>query len=328
MNNYLRYRKLCTCFIVLAILCSGVLCTSGNISKASTKLRCPQSVKAIVVNNKTIKLKWKSVKSRKKYEIYASTKRKGKYKKIKQTSKCYIIVRQKPGKSYYYKVRAYMKKRNGKKYSSFSKIVRSKISQDKKTSSEVTPTPSTNQNQQDKKTSSEVTPTPSTNQNQEVSEKQSFQSIFVKVSQISDNEISLISETSANEYMMKKENAPEVQIGSRLKIVNPSFDKENTLSNSIMSFDSLTVLGEGEWMNHAYYVKEYANGIIYLSDSLSGDVVFTLNVTKNEICVSKGGSNLSVNNIMVGDCISLFVNSPVSTGIPGIINDCTKISVL
>ena len=108
MNNYLRYRKLCTCFIVLAILCSGVLCTSGNISKASTKLRCPQSVKAIVVNNKTIKLKWKSVKSRKKYEIYASTKRKGKYKKIKQTSKCYIIVRQKPGKSYYYKVRAYI----------------------------------------------------------------------------------------------------------------------------------------------------------------------------------------------------------------------------
>ena len=328
MNNYLRYRKLCTCFIVLAILCSGVLCTSGNISKASTKLRCPQSVKVIVVNNKTIKLKWKSVKSRKKYEIYASTKRNGKYKKIKQTSKCYIIVRQKPGKSYYYKVRAYMKKTNGKKYSSFSKIVRSKISQDKKTSSEVTPTPSTNQNQQDKKTSSEVTPTPSTNQNQEVSEKQSFQSIFVKVSQISDNEISLISETSANEYMMKKENAPEVQIGSRLKIVNPSFDKENTLSNSIMSFDSLIVLGEGEWMNHAYYVKEYANGIIYLSDSLSGDVVFTLNVTKNEICVSKGGSNLSVNNIMVGDCISLFVNSPVSTGIPGIINDCTKISVL
>lgn len=309
MNNYLRYRKLCTCFIVLATLCSGVLCTSGNISKASTKLRCPQSVKAIVVNNKTIKLKWKSVKSRKKYEIYASTKGKGKYKKIKQTSKCYIIVRQKPGKSYYYKVRAYMKKTNGKKYSSFSKIVRSKISQDKKTSSE-------------------VTPTPSTNQNQEVSEKQSFQSIFVKVSQISDNEISLISETSANEYMMKKENAPEVQIGSRLKIVNPSFDKENTLSNSIMSFDSLTVLGEGEWMNYAYYVKEYANGIIYLSDSLSGDVVFTLNVTKNEICVSKGGSNLSVNNIMVGDCISLFVNSPVSTGIPGIINDCTKISVL
>ena len=221
-----------------------------------------------------------------------------------------------------------MKKTNGKKYSSFSKIVRSKISQDKKTSSEVTPTPSTNQNQQDKKTSSEVTPTSSTNQNQEVSEKQSFQSIFVKVSQISDNEISLISETSANEYMMKKENAPEVQIGSRLKIVNPSFDKENTLSNSIMSFDSLIVLGEGEWMNHAYYVKEYANGIIYLSDSLSGDVVFTLNVTKNEICVSKGGSNLSVNNIMVGDCISLFVNSPVSTGIPGIINDCTKISVL
>ena len=56
MNNYLRYRNLCTCFIVLAILCSGVLCTSGNISKASTKLRCPQSVKAIVVNNKTIKL--------------------------------------------------------------------------------------------------------------------------------------------------------------------------------------------------------------------------------------------------------------------------------
>lgn len=110
--------------------------------------------------------------------------------------------------------------------------------------------------------------------------------------------------------------------------MNPSFDKENTLSNSIMSFDSLTVLGEGEWMNHAYYVKEYANGIIYLSDSLSGDVVFTLNVTKNEICVSKGGSNLSVNNIMVGDCIFLFVNSPVSTGIPGIINDCTKISVL
>ena len=86
------------------------------------------------------------------------------------------------------------------------------------------------------------------------------------------------------------------------------------------------------------YVKEYANGIIYLSDSLSGDVVFTLNVTKNEALkhpnwsmgrkISIGGSNLSVNNIMVGDCISLFVNSPVSTGIPGIINDCTKISVL
>ena len=75
-----------------------------------------------------------------------------------------------------------MKKQMEKNIVLFSKIVRSKIPQDKKTSSE-------------------VTPTPSTNQNQEVSENKSFQTIFVKVSQISDNEISLISETSANEYI-------------------------------------------------------------------------------------------------------------------------------
>ena len=181
-----------------------------------------------------------------------------------------------------------------KKYSSFSKIVRSKISQDKKTSSE-------------------VTPTPSTNQNQEVSEKQSFQSIFVKVSQISDNEISLISETSANEYMMKKENAPEVQIGSRLKIVNPSFDKENTLSNSIMSFDSLTVLGEGEWMNHAYYVKEYANGIIYLSDSLSSSAALSVSSVVSVPAVASGDSSTgSVTGSVSGRSFSVSSCTPAS----------------
>ena len=79
-----------------------------------------------------MKLKsWKKQKNATGYEIYRSTKKKGKYKKIatiKKVSKAsYTNKKLKKGKTYYYKVRAYKTQSGKKVYGTFSTIKKVKI---------------------------------------------------------------------------------------------------------------------------------------------------------------------------------------------------------
>ena len=100
--------------------------TTNKIVKPSriTKLKLKRSKKSVV-------LSWKKQKNATGYEIYRSTKKKGKYKKIatiKKVSKAsYTNKKLKKGKTYYYKVRAYKTQSGKKVYGTFSVIKKVKI---------------------------------------------------------------------------------------------------------------------------------------------------------------------------------------------------------
>ena len=73
---------------------------------------------------KTVKLKWKKSPGAKKYEVFRSAKKKGKFKKIKLVSSTKFVNKKlKSGKKYFYKVRAYAKSDGKAVRSEFSKTV-------------------------------------------------------------------------------------------------------------------------------------------------------------------------------------------------------------
>jgi hypothetical protein len=75
-----------------------------------------------------VTLKWKEVKGADGYQIYYSTSKDGKYKKLKSTSKLsFKKTGLKSGKTYYFKVRAYKKLDSGTVFGSFSSVKSAKI---------------------------------------------------------------------------------------------------------------------------------------------------------------------------------------------------------
>lgn len=100
--------------------------TTNKIVKPAriTKFTLKRSKRSVV-------LSWKKQKNATGYEIYRSTKKKGKYKKIatiKKVSKAtYTNKKLKKGKTYYYKVRAYKTQSGKKVYGTFSTIKKVKI---------------------------------------------------------------------------------------------------------------------------------------------------------------------------------------------------------
>ncbi len=75
-----------------------------------------------------VNLKWSEVKGADGYQIYYSTSKAGKYKKLKSTSKLsYKKTGLKSGKTYYFKVRAYKKMDSGTVFGSFSSVKSAKI---------------------------------------------------------------------------------------------------------------------------------------------------------------------------------------------------------
>lgn len=99
----------------------------SNVIKAKTKLYVP-TVKTVSASSATkIKLTWKKVENATGYQIYRATSYGGKYSKIK-TIKSNSTVKftnsnLAPGKTYYYKIRAYSNAGDKTQYSKFSTIV-------------------------------------------------------------------------------------------------------------------------------------------------------------------------------------------------------------
>ena len=95
--------------------------TIGVTAPKKTKIKSIKKSK-----KRSVILKWEKVKGTSGYEIYRSTKRKGKYKKIKEIKKAkttkYINKKLKRGKRYYFKIRTYKIAGGEKYYSGFSKI--------------------------------------------------------------------------------------------------------------------------------------------------------------------------------------------------------------
>ena len=91
---------------------------TDTLKKLTSMPTIPKAVK-IKKKKKKIQISWKKVKSAKGYQIYASKKKKGKYKHIKTVKTNKAIT--KPGKYKYFKIRSYKINNRKKIYSSFSK---------------------------------------------------------------------------------------------------------------------------------------------------------------------------------------------------------------
>ena len=78
-----------------------------------------------------VKLSWDRNMAADGYCIYRSTSKSGSYKKVKTVSKNNIVTwsdkKIKGGKTYYYKMRSYVKASTGNTYSSYSKVLRVKV---------------------------------------------------------------------------------------------------------------------------------------------------------------------------------------------------------
>ncbi|MCQ4636615.1 hypothetical protein NE619_07725 [Anaerovorax odorimutans] len=95
----------------------------ADTASAATKLSKPKLTNH-AASSTSIKNTWNKVKGAKGYEVYRSTKAKGKYKKVKTIKKGKTVSwtnkKLKKNKKYYYKVRAYKMVKGKKKYSKFS----------------------------------------------------------------------------------------------------------------------------------------------------------------------------------------------------------------
>lgn len=104
---------------------------SAPNSGAKVEAKKPTGFKVKNISKKKAKLTWKPVKGAKGYEIYRSTKKNGKYKKIKTITKKstvkYTNSKLKKKKQYYYKIRSYKVVGGKKYYSAFTNVKSVKI---------------------------------------------------------------------------------------------------------------------------------------------------------------------------------------------------------
>lgn len=113
-------------FSLLAIASVALWSMPLETAAAGSALKKPVIVQ--ITNGKSGKLSitWNRVTGASGYELYRSTSKKGKYKKVKQFGSggkvSYTDTKLKNGKKYYYKLRAYKKNRKKKVYSSWSAI--------------------------------------------------------------------------------------------------------------------------------------------------------------------------------------------------------------
>ena len=115
--------------VLLAIIFMIPIFSMNGMAKSAKSVKPVKVGKPVVTtvatDNGNIKLSWKAVKGsgKTKYEIYRADSKKGKYAKIKTTSKCTYIDRGRTaGKTVFYKVRAYRVIKKKKVTGSFSTV--------------------------------------------------------------------------------------------------------------------------------------------------------------------------------------------------------------
>lgn len=123
--------KLCKVLYKMVIV-FVVMCFVGvpQTVQAAAKLTAPKTVKTLTASDSSIKIGWSRVAGASGYQIYQATSANGTYKLVKTIvagKYSYINTKLTPGKTYYYKVRAYKTSGKSKSYGSFSKAVRGKI---------------------------------------------------------------------------------------------------------------------------------------------------------------------------------------------------------
>ena len=105
----------------------------NNTNPGNTMVKKPAQVKKVTAKAKkrTAVVNWKKINGASGYEVYRSTKKNGKYKKIKTIKKAGTVrftdKKLKKGSTYYYKVRAYKKTAASKVYGNYSAAKKVKI---------------------------------------------------------------------------------------------------------------------------------------------------------------------------------------------------------
>ncbi len=124
--------KLCKALHKLVIVIV-VICFFGGpqaVQAATAKLTAPKTVKTTIASGSSIKIAWSKVTGASGYQIYRATSAKGTYKLVKTTTSgtySYNNTKLTPGKTYYYKVRAYKTSGKSKTYGPYAKAVSGKI---------------------------------------------------------------------------------------------------------------------------------------------------------------------------------------------------------
>lgn len=102
-----------------------------SVKKADIKMSVPRIKKAAVTSKKKVKLTWNRDSKATGYYIYRSNKKKGGYKKVKTITKNKSVTWTdsgvKKGKTYYYKIRSYVKTSSGKGTSGYSGAKAAKV---------------------------------------------------------------------------------------------------------------------------------------------------------------------------------------------------------
>lgn len=99
----------------------------GNVLETqAASISAPKITSVKAKNPESLTVSWKKVKGATGYQIYQTTSKKGKYKKIATISKgsttSYVVKKLKADKVYYYKIRSYKKVKGKNAYSFFSKV--------------------------------------------------------------------------------------------------------------------------------------------------------------------------------------------------------------
>lgn len=144
--NTASWKKILACIMIAAILAAApgsVSCASGKTTTFHPKSKV-KKLRKTKVNSRSVRLKWRKSKGATGYQVYRATSRKGHFRKIATTRKNRLTNKKlKPGKTYFYKVRAFRSVKKKKIVGRFSAVLKVRTKKISKTSSGTTNVPDT-----------------------------------------------------------------------------------------------------------------------------------------------------------------------------------------
>lgn len=126
--NTMSFKKILACIMAASILATAapvsVSCASGKTTTFRPKAKV-KKLRKTKVNPRSVRLKWRKSKGATGYQLYRATSRKGHFRKIATTRKNHLTNKKlKPGKTYFYKVRAFRTVKKKKTFSRFSAVLK------------------------------------------------------------------------------------------------------------------------------------------------------------------------------------------------------------
>ena len=121
-------KRMLACIIAASILATAAPVSLSHTSAKTNTFRTNTKVKKLKktkVSSRSVRLKWRKVKGATGYQVYRSTSRKGHFRKVATTRKNHLTNKKlKPGKTYYFKVRAFRTVKKKKKLGRFSAVLK------------------------------------------------------------------------------------------------------------------------------------------------------------------------------------------------------------